>query len=139
MAQSYSNHRHRPWWTLVAGALGLAAVTGFVLAHLGYRTLMFTQACVIAAVVCLTWGTRRYITRLQDRIIRLEMRYRADRMLAPDVRATLWTLTRGQIIALRFASDSELPALIARAAREKLSPAEIKKAIKDWQPDWERT
>jgi len=42
-------------------------------------------------------------------------------------------------VALRFASDAELPALLERADREQLSSDQIKKAIKNWVPDWDRT
>ena len=43
------------------------------------------------------------------------------------------------IAALRFASDAELPALIDRAIAEQLTPDQIKRAVKDWQPDLLRT
>jgi hypothetical protein len=45
----------------------------------------------------------------------------------------------GHIVALRFASDQELPALLERAVREKLSPEQIKRVIKTWMPDPYRT
>jgi hypothetical protein len=41
-------------------------------------------------------------------------------------------------VGLRFASDAELPALVQRALDEKLSRADIKKAITDWRPDYSR-
>jgi hypothetical protein len=43
------------------------------------------------------------------------------------------------MVGLRFASDAELPALVDRTVREHLSRDDIKKAIKDWVPDFERT
>jgi hypothetical protein len=44
-------------------------------------------------------------------------------------------LSFGQIAALRFASDEELPALVKRTVSENLSPGDIKKSIKNWLPD----
>jgi hypothetical protein len=43
-----------------------------------------------------------------------------------------------QIIALRFASDAELPALADRAASQGLTGKEIKKEIKTWKADVHR-
>jgi hypothetical protein len=48
-------------------------------------------------------------------------------------------LSMKQLAALRFASDAELPALCERAAREKLAPGDIKRAIRAWTPDYNRT
>jgi hypothetical protein len=47
-------------------------------------------------------------------------------------------LTEGQLIALRFASDAEVPALTEKALTEKLSRADIKKTIQTWRPDYWR-
>jgi hypothetical protein len=44
-------------------------------------------------------------------------------------------LTEGQLIGLRFASDAEIPKLVERALKEKLSRDDIKKAIQNWRPD----
>jgi hypothetical protein len=71
-------------------------------------------------------------TRLQDRIIRLEMQVRLSRLgRAADVAR----LSTRQLIALRFASDAELPALLDRTLTEQLTPDAIKRAVTDWQAD----
>ena len=53
--------------------------------------------------------------------------------------AALSRLSRSQVVALRFASDAELPALLERAEREHLTGDQIKRAIKDWVADLDRT
>ena len=64
---------------------------------------------------------------------------RAAAFLTPEQQRLLMQLDTKQIVALRFASDAEMPALLERAAREKLPPKEIKRAIKTWVPDYDRT
>jgi hypothetical protein len=137
--QDYGNHPHRPWLTIVTFAFTLAAIISFVLRHFGQSTTGWPLAFVIGAVTTLALISRRYTTTLQDRIVKLEMRLRADRVLSPADRETLWTFTKPQIVALRFASDAELPGLINRTKTERLTGDQIKRAIQHWQPDWDRT
>jgi ribosomal protein L12E/L44/L45/RPP1/RPP2 len=44
----------------------------------------------------------------------------------------------GQIIALRFASDAEMPDLAVRALTQNLNAKDIKEAIQNWKPDHHR-
>jgi hypothetical protein len=53
--------------------------------------------------------------------------------------ADLARLSLRQIIALRFASDEELPGLLQRAATENMTADQIKRAITSWQADYLRT
>ena len=92
-----------------------------------------------ASVATLLFISRVYTTRLQDRIIKLEMRVRTAAFLTPDQQRLLSQLDNKRIAALRFASDAELPALLERAVREKLPPREIKRAVKAWTADNDRT
>ena len=92
-----------------------------------------------AAVIVLLQISRRYTTRLQDRIIKLEMRVRTASLLTPEQQRLFAQLDNKQIAALRFASDAELPALLERAARERLRPNDIKRAVNNWVPDLDRT
>ena len=80
--------------------------------------------------------SRAYTVRLQDRIIRLEMRLRLERL----GKAFEFTrLTTPQLVALRFASDAELRDLVDRTLTENLALDQIKRSINDWQPDFHRT
>ncbi|HEX9407463.1 MAG TPA: DUF6526 family protein [Thermoanaerobaculia bacterium] len=69
----------------------------------------------------------------------LEMKVRAAELLTPEQEARLAALTRKQIVALRFASDAELGELVDRAAREQMTPDQIKRAVKQWRADLYRT
>ena len=140
--QTYANHRHNPQMTTVAGAFFLLAVVSFVLRWFfigGRYTMALGLFGVLGAIFMLMGISRVYTTKLQDRIIKLEMRVRGMSVLTPAQQAALWRLDKPQIVALRFASDAELPGLIERAEREKLSANQIKEAITNWVPDWDRT
>jgi len=88
------------------------------------------------ALVLLAVIARGMVITVQDRVIRLEMRLRLAEILPADLKARSATLAKGQLIALRFASDAELPALVGRVLGGELTTAtDIKKAITDWQAD----
>jgi hypothetical protein len=73
---------------------------------------------------------------VQDRLIRLEMRLRLAEVLPVDLRPRIPELSAGQLIALRFASDAELPDLTRKVLDQKIAGRDdIKKLIRDWQPD----
>jgi hypothetical protein len=141
MTQNFANHRHNSPIFLVAAISVVTALVmlGMAAFGLGRLHLTTTLGLLIVAIICLCLMSRQYITTLQDRVIKLEMRYRTDKFLSDDQRKTLWGLTKRQILALRFASDAEMPALIDRAAKENLTGTDIKKSVKDWQADFDRT
>jgi hypothetical protein len=88
------------------------------------------------AVMCTVFMVRGYALTLQNRIIRLEMQVRLARL---GREAQFARLDMQQIIALRFASDAELPGLLERAIAEKLTSDQIKRAVTSWQADLLRT
>ena len=142
VTQSYASHRHNPKLTGVAFLFLLLAVVAFALRwfHIGGPYAMAVGLFgLIASIQALLSISRVYTTRLQDRIIKLEMKVRCATLLTPAQQVAYARLSKPQIVALRFAPDDELPALIERADGEKLDADQIKRAIKSWVPDWDRT
>lgn len=78
---------------------------------------------------------QHYALMLQDRLVRMELRWRYHVLTGKRLEILEKQLRFKQLAALRFASDTELPALADRAVAEKLSPDQIKKSIREWQPD----
>jgi uncharacterized protein DUF6526 len=138
--QTYKNHPHRPILTGVGYVFVMIATVSFVQRWraTGDR-LSIGLLALCAAVIVLLQISRRYTTRLQDRIIKLEMRVRTAALLTPEQQRLLDQLSNKQIAALRFASDGELPALLERAVRENLKPNAIKRQVTSWTPDLDRT
>jgi hypothetical protein len=140
--QTFEHHTHQPVVTGVGYIFLWLALISFVLRWFtigGRVTMALGLLFLCASVQVLLYTSRHYTTRLQDRIIRLEMRIRTAPFLTPEQQRQLMQLNNKQIVALRFASDAEIPALVERAVREKLPPIEIKRAIKTWTPDLDRT
>ena len=141
-SQTYANHAHQPVLTGVGYLCALVAIVAFTARWFfvgGRVSMAIGLAALIGCQIALLLISRTYITKLQDRIIRLEMRLRAASLLTPEQQRLLTTAGMKQIVALRFASDAELPALLERAVREQLRPDDIKRAIKTWVPDLDRT
>ena len=140
--QTYETHRHNPRLTGIGYGFLLLGIVALALRwfEIGGRATFAAGIASLAAVdVVLLLISRAYTTRLQDRIIKVEMKLRCAQLLSPAQHAALARITMPQIVALRFASDAELPALLERAEREQLTADQIKRAIKDWVPDLNRT
>jgi hypothetical protein len=140
--QSYATHRHNPKPTGIGFLFVVLALVAFSLSwfEIGGRSMFAAGLLSLSAsIVVLLSISRTYTTKLQDRIIKLEMRLRCAQLLSGAQQAVLARLSTPQIVALRFAPDEELPSLLERAEREQLTADQIKRAIKNWLPDLDRT
>ncbi len=98
----------------------------------GYR---FWLIAVALALLALAVRVRTYALEVQNRVILLQERLRMAALLPSEAGRLQGELTRAQVIALRFASDQELGPLAGLAAREKLTPKQIKERITVWRAD----
>lgn len=90
---------------------------------------------LLVLVLCLFFAIPRirvYATKTQDRIVRIEEQFRYYRLTGKELDSRL---SKAQIIALRYASDEEFPALCERAASQNLSSSDIENAITNWRTD----
>ena len=137
-SQSFTNHaRLVPGFHYgVIGALSLNFL--WSMARLFRVPGLDTVVGVITAggLLGLLFYARMFPLRAQDRIIRLEMSLRLASLLPADLRARAASLRPGQLVALRFASDAELPGLVRQVLDENLTDRrEIKRRIREWQAD----
>jgi hypothetical protein len=100
---------------------------------------LFLWWIVMSIVFFMIAGVSRGATLMaQDRIIRLEERLRLIALLPAEDRAHINELSVKQLIALRFASDDELPALFRKTLTQNLEPKAIKESIVNWRGDYHR-
>jgi hypothetical protein len=142
-AQNFKNHTRwdPPMHFLVLPLLlvNLAFAITYCVRHWPDHAKLSIWWIVMSVVfIVLAVNSRVKTLRAQDRIIRLEERLRMAALLPVDELARSKALTEAQIVALRFASDDELPALVNRTLDEKLTPEQIKQAINSWRPDYFR-
>ena len=110
-------------WQLVQG-VSLASAMTFILS---------------IALIFMAFSLRSQVLTVQDRVIRLEMRLRMRDVLPADLAARGSELPIKQLVALRFASDTELAHLVTEVLEGRLKEIkEIKARVKDWQGDFLR-
>ena len=91
---------------------------------------------VAIALFLLAFTARIFALTVQDRVIRLEMRLRMQQTLPPDLTPRIPEFTVSQLVALRFASDAELPDLARKVLQENVTERKaIKALVQNWQPD----
>jgi hypothetical protein len=98
------------------------------------------ERVLLAAGLALGFLSARIMAlKVQDRVIRLEERLRYERVLPSDLKPRIGEFAVGQLIALRFASDAELPGLARKVLDEKIGERKaIKQMVRTWRPDYLR-
>jgi hypothetical protein len=137
MEQNYKNHRQ-----LSVGYYGLTLLPTLVLLIGAVRNLLqaapsdrYNASLIVLVAVILVsiiFNARGLALKTQDRAIRAEESLRYFQLMGRPIDTRL---RLGQIIALRFASDAEYPALSDRAIAENMTPDAIKRAITNWKAD----
>lgn len=138
--QTFENHtRFDPVFHFFMAPLAIATFVAFVWNAIVHFSLFAVWLAISGLLVLMgIFLIRVYALKVQNRVIRLEERLRLTTLLPDPQRARIAELTESQLIALRFASDAELPALAARSLQEGLAAKDIKKSIRSWRPDYYR-
>ena len=140
--QSYANHTK---WVpafhfFVLPVLVLNVVQAIVrLARHWFYWEGFVGVLVALALLIFVFNARLFALRVQDRVIRMEERQRMAKLLPSDLQARMMEFTPGQLVALRFASDGELPELARKVLTDRIkSTRTIKRMVKNWRADYLR-
>ena len=120
-------------------------LAGILLVVLGWQVTMFAKRpgvptliglLLAVGLILMFWYMRVFAVTVQDRVIRLEERLRMAALLPPELKARIPEFSPRQLVALRFASDGELPALAKRVLDERIADEKaIKQLIKEWRAD----
>lgn len=136
--QSAANHsRVVVGFHAIAGLMGFAYML-WTMYHLYMTPRPGTVFPVLGAMslMLIMWYSRQFPLAVQDRVIRLEERLRLARLLPPDMQARCDEFTPDQLIAMRFASDAELPALAQKVMTDNVNDRKaIKGMVREWRPD----
>jgi hypothetical protein len=139
--QSFENHaKFMPLFHFFAfPVLGLNFIWSLVQLRNGLTFASLWSVIVAAALAAMALSARLFALTVQDRVIRLEMQLRLARLLPSNLHTRINDFSVGQLVALRFASDDELPLLAEQVLHEKLNDRKaIKRRIKNWQADFLR-
>lgn len=140
--QSYKNHiryyppHHFIYYPVLTVFIGISIYFGFT------SEQWQLWSCISVAFIFLFYLAfmmrQHYALTLQNRIVKLELRYRYFTLTGKRFENVESRLTESQLFALRFSSDTELPELVERALTKGLSANAIKRNIKDWRGDYDR-
>ncbi|HUI50924.1 MAG TPA: DUF6526 family protein [Terriglobales bacterium] len=140
--QNYANHvKWVPafhFFVVPVLLLNLGEAT-YRIIHWGFSFERLVGVLTATALVVLMFLARIFALKVQDRVIRLEERLRMERLLPADLKPRIGEFRPGQLVALRFASDEELPELARKVLNEKIQGTKaIKLLVKYWRSDYLR-
>jgi hypothetical protein len=140
--QNFQNHAVFPKTLVIAmsGVLiaAILAVVGLCMPSTIAGVCLIGTAALVHALFALygLFVMRTYAVGLQDRIVRMEMRYRLDHILPEDLKARTPELTIPHLVGLRFAGDDEIVELTRWTLDNKPEKSsDIKKKVQNWQAD----
>ncbi len=136
--QNYQNHTR--WYPfvhfIISPLLAINLIWAIVCVLMEFEWFRVQYLLLSLILILMSFAARLQPLKAQDRIIRLEERLRYREVLSPELAAAATNFRASQVIALRFASDEELPDLVRRVIAGEISTSkEIKTAIKNWRPD----
>jgi hypothetical protein len=116
--QSFANHRAMPPASYLAAGLILLVFAGRTLWRAAQEPTFDSALLALVALALLA---------------------RLERVLGSSRKHEFARIGLKHMIALRFASDAELPELVDEVLAGKFQKAdEIKRRVRDWQADWLR-
>jgi uncharacterized protein DUF6526 len=136
--QNLKNHaRFVPLFHFVAFPILVANLVWTIMRMFSRPSGETAMAALLAVgLLLLAWYARTFALTVQNRVIRLEMRLRLREVLPADLVQRIHEFTPRQLVALRFASDRELPALARQVLDQRLDDGRaIKQLVKEWQAD----
>src|ERR1019366_1143195 len=140
-SQNLKNHpRYVPLIHFVAGPILLINLIYTIVITVRYPILDNIVGLLVAFDLLLLFlSARRFATTVQARVSRPEEQLRFERLFPDDLRSRIPEFTRDQFVALRFASDHELPTLARAVLDQRIHDrSAIKQLIKEWRADYIR-
>lgn len=136
--QNFKNHTQIVYGYYLFTGVPILILIGIAVSKIfsaGERNFGLILLLIGWILLSLLFRSRSFALKAQDRAIRAEESLRYFLLTGKPIDSRI---TIQQIIALRFASDEELPTLTQKAADEGLSNKAIKAQIKNWRSDWYR-
>lgn len=137
MSQNFNNHRrfNKAFHFVLIPVTAVALINSIVKLISEPTYLHFNISLLFFLVILTSVLARMSALKAQDRAIVNEVRLRYFLLSGKSINENL---TKSQLIALRFAPDTEIIELAEIAVTENLSATAIKKRIKSWKADYHR-